>query len=254
MMKRDWYSILGWGAMIAVPIAPAFYFGFEFASDVYGRVLAWPAPWPVALAVGVLIGGVSAVGLELVGILSGHNAIRFLARRESERAAVCAIILVAYVGLGIAGLESLLAKGVVMFLVAPLVYLLVGMQKTLESVEVQEQATAADDRQWQRRRETTQAQRQHETHLKQMELDAQLAAEKQRYEADRIVAKAQAKAISLEPARSQHGAKEPAQSELAQQIECEDCNRSFGSVQALNAHGRFCPARQPANGRAKETT
>lgn len=36
--------------------------------------------------------------------------------------------------------------------------------------------------------------------------------------------------------------------------ECEDCGRQFASVQALNAHGRFCSARHPerANGQAKE--
>jgi hypothetical protein len=130
MNSKKMYSLLGWLAMIAVPIAPAFYFGFDTGIDVYERAMQHTdAAW--AMLAGVAVGTVGALGLELVGILAGHTAVSFWSRRNYGGAALGGAILMTYVALGISGLEHALQKGVVMFLIAPLVYLLVAMQNAL---------------------------------------------------------------------------------------------------------------------------
>ena len=129
-MKKDIYSHLSILAMIAVPIAPAFYFGFDVAKDVYDMVFGWLQHSIAAGIFAVLIGLGAVIGLELVGILSGHNIVKYFTLGMHKVAAVCGLILVAYVALGIIGLEEVLAKGVVMFLTAPLVYVLATMQQT----------------------------------------------------------------------------------------------------------------------------
>jgi hypothetical protein len=121
----DAYTIAGWLAMIAVPIAPAFYFGFGTGVDAYQAAEPLLGGW--AAVIGILVGVVGAVGLELVGILAGHTAVRFFSQEDYGEAAIAAAILLSYVLLGISGLESWLQRGVVMFLIAPLAYLLVAL-------------------------------------------------------------------------------------------------------------------------------
>ncbi len=140
-MKKDIYSHLSILAMVAVPIAPAFYFGFDVAKDVYDMVFGWLQN-PVAAGIfAVLIGLGAVIGLELVGILSGHNIVKYFSLGMNKIAAVCGLILVAYVALGIIGLEEVLAKGVVMFLTAPLVYVLATMQQTAADIHTRRDET-----------------------------------------------------------------------------------------------------------------
>ena len=133
-MKKDFYSYLSIVAMIAVPIAPAFYFGFDVAKDVYDKVFGWLQNPIVAGIFAGLIGLGAVAGLELVGILSGHNIVKYYSLGMHKIAGICGLILVAYVGLGIVGLENWLTKGVVMFLTAPLVYVLASMQQTAANI------------------------------------------------------------------------------------------------------------------------
>ena len=131
---KDIYSQLSILAMVSVPIAPAFYFGFDVAKDVYDMVFGWLQNPVIAGIFAVLIGLGAVIGLELVGILSGHNIVKYFTLGMHKVAAVCGLILVAYVALGIIGLEEVLAKGVVMFLTAPLVYVLATMQQTAADI------------------------------------------------------------------------------------------------------------------------
>jgi hypothetical protein len=133
-MKKDIYSHLSILAMVAVPIAPAFYFGFEVARDVYNMVFGWLNHSLTAGIFAGLIGLGAVIGLELVGILSGHNIVKYFSLGMHKIAAVCGLILIAYVALGIVGLEEFWSKGVVMFLTAPLVYVLASMQQTAENI------------------------------------------------------------------------------------------------------------------------
>ena len=168
-MKKDIYSHLSILAMVAVPIAPAFYFGFEVARDVYNMVFGWLNHSLTAGIFAGLIGLGAVIGLELVGILSGHNIVKYFSLGMHKIAAVCGLILIAYVALGIVGLEEFWSKGVVMFLTAPLVYVLASMQQTAENIHT-------------RRNENEQALLEFELaeKAKNNELNRQLRAEKQR--------------------------------------------------------------------------
>ena len=140
-MKKDIYSHLSILAMVAVPIAPAFYFGFEVARDVYNMVFGWLNHSLTAGIFAALIGLGAVIGLELVGILSGHNIVKYFSLGMNKIALVCGLILVAYVALGIVGLEELWSKGVVMFLTAPLVYVLATMQQTAADIHTRRDET-----------------------------------------------------------------------------------------------------------------
>jgi hypothetical protein len=148
-MKKDIYSHLSILAMVAVPIAPAFYFGFEVARDVYNMVFGWLNHSLTAGIFAALIGLGAVIGLELVGILSGHNIVKYFSLGMNKIAAVCGLILIAYVALGIVGLEEVLAKGVVMFLTAPLVYVLASMQQTAVEIDTKQNNAEQIELEWQ---------------------------------------------------------------------------------------------------------
>ena len=214
-MKKDPYAVFGVMAMIAVPLAPAFFFGFSFFKSIYDDVFAWTGiPW-ISLLPALLIGLISAAGLELVGILSGHNAIRFWERNDDVKAITCAVILILYVTLGIVGLEDLLAKGVVMFLVAPLTYLLVGMQNGLDKIELAAVIEKNENKQDAREIKRTKLLYEHEERMARIQVSSEPA-----------VSQHEPALISHVPAVSQH--------------QCQQCERTFGSTSALNAHKRFC--------------
>lgn len=161
----DLYSIIGWLAMLAVPIAPAFFFGFSFAQEVYGQVLGFTANTMLAGVTAVTIGFVSAFGLESVGILSGHNAVKFWGQGENEKALLSVAILVAYVALGIIGLEGLLSKGVVMFSIAPLVYFQVAIQKDAEVKRADKLSERSQSKAWEQRQKEREAEYKHQERL-----------------------------------------------------------------------------------------
>lgn len=148
-MKRDPYSLFGWLAMAAVPIAPAFYFGFAIATDVFNEVATTLSIMWVAVLLAIVVGIVAAIGLELVGILSGHLAVKFWHMGQPVTALIAGAVLLFYVVLGVSGLEGLLAKGVVMFLITPAVYLLVGLQRHVETITLQETASTTAKREFQ---------------------------------------------------------------------------------------------------------
>lgn len=168
-MKKDIYSHLSILAMVAVPIAPAFYFGFEVARDVYNMVFGWLNHSLTAGIFAALIGLGAVIGLELVGILSGHNIVKYFSLGMNKIAAVCGLILIAYVALGIVGLEELWSKGVVMFLTAPLVYVLASMQQTAVEIDTKQNNAEQIQLEWQLREKA-----------KDNELNRQLKAEKTR--------------------------------------------------------------------------
>ena len=196
-MKKDLYTVLGWVAMLSVPLAPAFFFGFSFAEDIYAQVFSMTGIVGIAAAFAIAVGIVSAAGLELVGILSGHNAVRFWESGSKIHAALCGGILISYVVLGISGLESVLAKGTVMFLVAPLVYLLVGMQGELNRSESRKGTQERQSLAIELRKEEAAAQRQHQLELEKLRLDAEVRKERARQ--PKVVAPRQPATIYPQP-------------------------------------------------------
>jgi hypothetical protein len=129
-------------APFAVPAAPAFF----FAHAVYTGVVLMTGN--VSLA--VFIGLIAAAGLESVGILSAHVAVKFYTAREHDRAGLAAGIAAFYLLVGIGGiwlLESTArdAKitGTVMFLIAGAVYLLIGLLDDARARQDKDEAAGA---------------------------------------------------------------------------------------------------------------
>lgn len=171
--KWDSYSALGWLGMVAVPLAPAFF----FAWDVYTEVMTLTAGSGWAGPVAAL----SAAGLEVVGILAGHTSMEFWKRKDKERAIVAGLIMLIYTAIGIYQLRG--TTGAIMFLVAPMVYILVALrhglseEKTAENQEaIHNRRVEAQEREHRQRLEAAQLKLKHEENLAKINVKAQPAA------------------------------------------------------------------------------
>lgn len=127
--RTNIYVILGWLAMVAVPFAPAFFFGWR----VYAAVLSMSGSAWLSVPVGII----AAAGLEIVGIYAGHLVSEFWRRGDGRRTAVSVLIMVIYVTIGVYELRGTI--GMVMFIIAPLVYVLVALHHSLQAVEVKQE-------------------------------------------------------------------------------------------------------------------
>lgn len=149
-------------ALIAVPFAPMIFFGWK----VYEEVFELTGSAAVAISAGIVTG----IGLEIVGILSGHKAIGFWRIGDIKSAAVPSFIMVAYVAVGAYELRGTI--GQVVFFIAPMVYVLVALGEMLESKELsqaeQDRMTNQvknDDAEHQRKMEIAKLKLSHEARL-----------------------------------------------------------------------------------------
>lgn len=257
----DLYSIIGWLAMIAVPIAPMIYFGWR----VYSSVLDETNHEGLA----IVAAAVTAVGLEITGVLAGHRAMAFWRLGDIRRTVLAGFILLAYILIGVHELSNNFTEitiGATVFVIAPLVYLLVALGEVLEHEEATQTAVSGFDL------EQAKADRALERELKrkQLELDAnarvqiELAHEQNQAsiaiaqaKAQASIANAEARKAKVVAEQSQREVEQEQKEEAQKQYECEDCGKLFGTVQALNAHGRFCNSivKEPSkNGTIKETS
>ena len=154
--------------MLAVPLAPVFFSAWDVYKEVLGRANYW------LLAAGV--GLVSAIGLELVGVLAGHLAMEFWRTGNTQRAILSGGIMGVYVLIGVVQLWGTI--GMVMFIIAPLVYVLVALrqvaeQEATEQARHEKRSVVVDYRM-----KEAAAQREHEARLRKMELDAEVKKEK----------------------------------------------------------------------------
>ena len=109
-------------APFAVPAAPAYFFGHAVATAVTTDSIA------------VFVGVVAALGLESAGILAAHHAVKFYGIGEQGRGHVAAGLAGLYLVIGIAAIWFLDTNanaqvvGTAMFLIAGIVYLLIGLE------------------------------------------------------------------------------------------------------------------------------
>lgn len=210
-MKRDIYTIIGWGAMVAVPLAPAFFFGWEIYTAVLDMTaIAWLAV-PVAV--------VSAAGLETVGIFAGHVGMAYH-ERSDRRWWLAATIMMIYVAIGVYELRGTI--GMVMFLIAPLVYVLMALHHGLETAVTDERKAVQADKDFSRR----------------------LALQKEQWKHEEKLAR-----ITAKPPQISQKSRSNSQSNLAADslhYECV-CGRVFTGSRSYNAHRRHCkiPANEP---------
>ena len=211
-------------APFAVPAVPAIFFGHSVYRATGKMGSQGLAP---------LIGVVAALGLESAGILGAHIAVQFYASGDTTRGRVAVGITALYIGIGITGIlfldnTTLNAKvtGVMMFLIAGMVYVLLGL---VDEAERQRQAA----QQSQAAEQSLQA-----------NLQTQELAHRQEMERLRQQQRHERRLRQLELAEgARRASTEPAvELTVSQHVpaECDQCGRTFGSVQALNAHKRFC--------------
>lgn len=189
----------------------------------------------LALCFAVVVG----LAFETVGIVATHTAIDLYngwseGRIQAFKAALMALLVPVYV-LGVAGAvwhsgdaftPLIKGLGVVSPFLTCIVYVAVALARDLSKAEQKklaeqgvEQSTKQEERAFERELKRERLQREHELRLKQLEVSAQVQIEQSRVATMPALPEP-------EPALSQH--------------KCPNCPQTFGTVQALNAHSRFC--------------
>jgi hypothetical protein len=232
-----------------VPIAPAGFVGYEVWVITAALMPAW-----LALAVALA----AAIGLETVGAITSDTALELYTHWLAERVgagkvAVGFSLVLGYLIIGVATVLFLnragfLVAGAGMFGLAGLVYF--SQALTLDVRRLNRQAMKAEsagevDRSLELERQQAAAERDHQLRLKELELEFELKARRvaEREETKRQSARsANPRAIGGGSTAISTGSTAPAvvAPQPAESYTCEDCGRSFGSKQALGAHGRFC--------------
>ena len=222
MNKNSIYDYLGWIAVVAVPIAPVFF----FAHKIYNVALTMAGSFWLSLSVGVI----SAIGLEIVGIYAGHTAMEFWRRGDNTRAAISGAIMLAYVAIGV--WEWWGTVGVVMFVIAPLVYVLLALQEMLKTEDAKEADAVVFEQ---------------DEKIKDNDFKRQMIAERQRLKHELALEQMKA-STAIAQANPVLAVQEQVQTGAS--YECEDCGKTYKTVQALNAHGRFCKGVPMLNGKS----
>lgn len=252
-------------APVLAPAAPALFFGWNVYLGA-SEAITHPA---VAIAAGLVAG----LALESAGIQASKTALRFYGewsqsgRKSGGGKLVAAVaVALAYLLVGIStilwlegGSENFRKISIMMFVVTFLVYAAralmdeARMTRAAEAAEAERQAAeakaaaeasaaataeqariAAEQRAFEREQRRIEAERAFELKREQQRLNAQV-----RIQAEQ--AKARASTMLAQPASNANHANAEQKHE---QHNCQQCGRSFGSVQALNAHLRFCKPAQ----------
>jgi hypothetical protein len=222
--------------------------------------------WQVAVVIGA---AATAIGVEVVGILSGHALEVSWRIKDGARSVLALILLLIYT---LAGMWLLRQNATLMPVpvIAAIVYLAAALVEGLETAvrqrsdhtetqQVGERSQAEQDRQAERERQAAEDQRRHEENLRRMELQAQataareaeetarlrIAAEERRRNAEQRRRRAEERRAETQPApQTVADASQPlpsaaAETQPAMPYECE-CGKVYEKPQAYSAHTRHC--------------
>ena len=195
------YNALAALAVILTPVAMMAAFGWT----AYTAILAQTG----VPALAALSGLATAAAVESIGIVAGETALWFHGRHD-RRWAVAAAILALYVAFGLVVLRG--TPLALLPVLAGAVYVLVGLRAQAQRESVDDAASVASQREWEREQWRIRQADKTRVRLTEVEVLAQ-----SQHTAGRA---------STEPAESGHT--------------CADCGRAFATVQALNAHRRHC--------------
>jgi len=165
-MNKTIFTIIGWLSIIATPVAPAYFFGAAVASTIE---TAW---------LGNIVGTFAAIGLEGIGIFAGHTAVKSFRLGLTKEGMVATAVLIAYVVLGAYKLEGF---GRIMFFMAPLGYLILGLHDSIIAFE--EQSIASENEAQRAKQELLAAD--NEAKLETMRLEAERQKERDQLAAQR---------------------------------------------------------------------
>lgn len=194
--------------------------------------------WKTAVLIGA---GLTSIGVEVVGIMAGHTFEGYWRIGDRVRTAVSFFLLMVYM---IAGIVILWHNSALLPIpiIATVVYLVSALAQSLE-IE-QEKSKTVDVARATFDLEEAKKDREHKRmlELKQIEEASQLKLAQSEQAAKIKLAQEQTKlALAQQEQKQAVAQRANSQAEAEQeQVECEDCGRVFGTVQALNAHQRFC--------------
>ncbi len=255
-MNSKVYNRLAVIAVFSVPIAPAVFLGLRLFAQGKAESMEMlgggSGSWVLLLL--ALAAGITAVGLELVGIISGHVTAK-LFQRQDRRWVLSALALVVYTCLGFFALWG--TVGAIAFLIAPLVYFVTAISTAADEQyqEQQTQAATAEtqaarqrERQadFERQLQAEQAQFQRELALRQAEAEAELRLREAELKSQERLARATARAgAAAEPAPAAQSraiaGRRPAP-EPEEPLTCPACGYEAGNLNALKGHKRWCEA------------
>jgi multisubunit Na+/H+ antiporter MnhG subunit len=132
------------------------------------------------------LGAIAAAGLEIVGIMAAHRAVDFYSKGENGKAQTAVVVTAVSLLIGIGGIilfenTAFNAKvtGVVMFIIAGMVYLLLGLSEDSRKTESKaaDEQKRAEEREveqvsWERQLQMEKIRLAHELKLKQIEAKA----------------------------------------------------------------------------------
>ena len=258
-MRPETYNKISAVAVFAVPVAPAVFLGLRlFAQGKAEAVETFGA----GAGAGVLLllalaAGMTAAGLEFVGIVSGHVTAK-LFQRKDRRWLLTAAALLAYTALGYSALAG--TAGAFAFLIAPLIYLVTAVgtaadEQHQEGLRRQDEREEEEKRQAQereafsRQRQQQQAEFEQQLALRREEHDHRLRLAEAEQRSRVQIARAEARAKPTAPAlpapalsRVKPGSfpaskpTAPAQEPLV----CAGCGYLGESLNALKGHQRWC--------------
>lgn len=262
-MKTNYYQRLATVAVFAVPVAPAVFLGLRlFAQGQKEAVEMFPgSALSAVLFLLAVAAGLTAIGLELVGILSGHVTAKLFQRRD-WRWLLTAAALIAYTVLGWYALRG--TVGAFAFLIAPLIYFVTAIgnvadeQQTKEAA--QDETQTAEDRRlrdeqiaFERRQQEQQAVFEQQLTMSRAEGEQRLQMREAELKAQERAARAAARAAqptaaAISPAQSQWKAGNlPAQQPQAAGstaqavLTCAGCGYiTTKGLQSLKGHQRWC--------------
>lgn len=156
------YKVIGYLALFVTPLAPSSFFGWRVYSVVYDMTggFYWYA---------VTAAAASIIGLECVGIFAGHTTLDAFRLKKYWAAGFSAVVLIAYVVIGVFELWGTI--GAVIFLIAPLAYLAVGLRESLHQIDAERKQETTEKYDWRKE-----------------QLKAQLELEKAKVEANKMAA------------------------------------------------------------------
>ncbi len=212
------YKALSRISLLTVPVAPVIFFGWRVGAEVYATtgslLLAWVA------------GLLTAIGLEIVGILAGHMALEYFRQRRVVLFLIAAAVMGIYVFIGASELDSTIGETV--FYITPLLYILAGLEENLLMFRKEEENASRD------------------------ELDKWKIQEANKHELKmaRIAAKAAsepASELNAKPhshTKVSHDPNPEAVRTVSGLYECPDCEFSTDKSRAYNSHRRWCKKRK----------
>lgn len=188
-------------APFAVPAAPAFFLAHAVAAAA--SQIEAGSVW------GLIVGIVAALGLESAGILGAHLAVQFYGQRDAKwqiaAAATAVYLLIGVSTIWLLDGTNLDAKavGTAMFLIAGIVYLLLGLSASAQAAET----TVSQAAVYQDQLAAAQRNRQHERDMAQLRHEQQMEHERLAAQERIKLAEIEARSIARSVTRSDNGQK-----------------------------------------------